>query len=282
MANLQQLKSRIESVEKTASITKAMYQIASSKLVSTQDNYKKYQVFKKTFDEVMDTVISGFDTHPYMAKKDASKHKLYILISADRGLVGSYHHNLFKFFLNDIEHQDKSFLHILAIGKKAYTFAKKHQIELINERIIPNYDQISELTYPKYMSNIVEQFLNNSIGEIVVYSNHFVNNMSQKPISEVLLPLKPKEKSENFNKNLMIYEGGRHKVLSEIMLIYMQSRTYGLLLDAKLSEFSSRIMAMKSATDNASEALDKLKLKYNQARQHKITNDLLDISNSKL
>lgn len=282
MANLQQLKSRIESVQKTASITKAMYQIASSKLISTQDNYKKYMVYKDAFDAVMDQVLSGFDTHPYLAKKDASKHKLYILISADRGLVGSYHHNLFKFFLNNIKEQDRSYLHILAIGKKAFTFAKKNQIELINENIIPNYDQISELTYPQYMNNIVEQFINNTLGEIVVYSNHFVNNMSIKPSVEVLLPLMPKSSMMSLKQDQTIYEGGRQKVLSEVILIYMQSRTYGLLLDAKLSEFSSRILSMKSATDNASEALEKLKLKYNQARQHKITNDLLDISNSKL
>lgn len=280
MANLQALKSRIDSIDKTASITKAMYRIASSKLVSSQEKFKKYHIFKNNFDEVLKNVLKYYDIHPFMKKENESKRSLYILISADRGLVGSYHQNLFKGFLNLIQDKDKENILIVAIGKKAFSFAQKNGLKLVNEKVILNPDQVQENIFSEQITKVIDMFVINKIGSIYVYSTQFINSIKQIPVLETILPIDYKK--EPLDKENLLFEGKKENILKQVIHIYLQSRLYGLLIDAKLSEFSSRILAMKNATDNATEALNQLSLKYHQARQQKITSDLLDISNSKL
>ncbi|WP_025725375.1 ATP synthase F1 subunit gamma [Acholeplasma granularum] len=282
MANLQVLKSRIVSIEKTASITKAMYQIASSKLVSAQNAFTQYNQFKSAFDEVLNDVFKTTENNIFLNKDNRSKNKLFIIISTDRGLVGAYNQQLFKQFLDHIKDMDKNNVFVIAIGRRAFAFTNKEKLNRLNQEVILNHDDVNEATLGDYIDDLVELYVNNYYGEISVFSNKFINSMTQKPENEILLPIDIKSKVNQIAHDPYFYEGSKTDTLNDLIMIYIQSRLYGLLVDAKLSEYSSRIMAMKSATDNANEALEKLSLKYHQARQHKITNELLDISNSKL
>lgn len=282
MATLQVLKSRIDSIQKTAAITKAMYQISSSKLVSAQNAYQQYYKFKDAFDEVLNDVLNVEEHSDFLDKKQKSEKKLFILISGDRGLVGGYHVQLFKHFLEHIKDMDRSNIFLITIGRRAHGFAGKQNLQTINEKIILNHDAIDEAILVDYLEDLVSLYMADHYGEISVFSNKFINSMSQVPENEVLLPIKVKSIKKKKAHDPYFYEGSKVDTISDLMMIYMQSRIYGLIVDAKLSEYASRIMAMKNATDNATEALEKLSLKYHQARQHKITNELLDISNSKL
>jgi len=281
MGNLQVLKSRIASIEKTAAITNAMYKIASSKLVAAQNAFKQYNIFKTAFDNVLSEALNVNSKNLYTETKKRSMRKLFIIISADRGLVGGYHQQLFKSFLAHIETFDKNDIFVVTIGRRAYGFAKKEKLNIVNEEIILNHDDIDESILNKYMGSMMQLYLENQYGEISVFSNRFINSMSQVPKNEVLLPMKTTKVNKKAYDTYM-YEGSKTDTINDLIMIYVQSRLYGLLVDAKLSEYASRIMAMKNATDNAKDALDRLNLKYHQARQQKITGELLDISNAKL
>lgn len=282
MATLQSLKSRIESITKTASITKAMYQIASSKLVTAQNAYEKYYEFKDAFDDILSDVFNVEENNLFLETVNRSEHKLFILISGDRGLVGGYHVQLFKNFLEHIQKFNKEHVHVITIGRRAYTFADKQKLNRINKEIIFNHDDIDESILIDYMKNIVKLYVDNFYGEISVFSNKFINSMTYIAENEVLLPLKLKPVKEKKPYDSYHYEGSKMDNIKDLIMLYVQSRLYGTIVDAKLSEYTSRIMAMKNATDNATDALEKLNLKYHQARQQKITNELLDISNAKL
>jgi len=282
MANLQVLKSRIDSIEKTASITKAMYQIASSKLMSAQNAYEQYYKFKNAFDEVLNDVLNVEENTYFLETKQRSDKKLFILISGDRGLVGGYHQQLFKQFLEHIKDMDRANVYVITIGRRAHAFSSKQGLQRINEEVILNHDAIDESILVDYMDHLVDLYTSNHYGEISVFSNKFINSMSQVPENEILLPIKVKTVKKKKAHDPYFYEGSKVNTINDLIMIYIQSRIYGLIVDAKLSEYASRIMAMKNATDNATEALQKLNLKYHQARQHKITNELLDISNYKL
>src|SRR5690606_25092269 len=104
-----------------------------------------------------------------------------ILISADRGLVGGYHQQLFKKFLSHIEAMDRKHVFVITIGKRAYTFATKEKLNRINQNMIPNHDQVDESIISSYMTNIIQSYLENHYGQISVFSNKFVNSMTQTP-----------------------------------------------------------------------------------------------------
>lgn len=280
MSNLQELKSRIESIDKTASITKAMHRIAASKLLSAQQNFNRYQQFKEEFDQVLGEIVTYLPEHLYVKGHSKIHTRLYILITSDRGLAGGYHQQLFIEFLKEIKSYDPSDVFVLAIGKKGFYFAKKQSFNLINDQVISNKDQLSVVNYAAYVDMIEHDYKEGKYGYVSLFYNHFVNAVKQQPQNKQILPVDMKFASKASTPDFL-YEGSKHKIFDDMVLIYLQSRIYGAMVDAKLSEFSARIVAMKQSTDNALEAKEALNLKYNQARQQKITNDLLDIINGK-
>jgi F-type H+-transporting ATPase subunit gamma len=123
--------------------------------------------------------------------------------------------------------------------------------------------------------SLVSGFINGSIDKLVIVYNHFVNSLTIETKGEVLLPL------DNINGDVVekeyLFEGGINKTLDEIIPMYIQTVIYGIILDAKTAEHSSRMNSMKNATDNANEIIDKLQILYNRARQSAITTELIDI-----
>ncbi len=279
MANLQALKGRIESIDKTASITKAMHRIAASKLVAAQQQYEQYHVFKEDFEKVIQDLVYHLPEHHYVKGHPNKGRHLYILISSDRGLAGGYHQQLFAEFLKTVKEHGIDAVDVFVIGKKGFYFAQKQAFHVINQTFVSNKDQLSIINYDTYVDMIEKKYQAGIYESIKVYYNHFVNTMKQEPRAVQLLPVTRNE--FHVSEHDFLYEGQKEHVFDEVIFIYLQSSIYGAMVDAKLSEFSARIVAMNQATDNATEALETLRLKYNQARQQKITSDLLDITNGK-
>ena len=279
MATIQSLKSRIESIKKTAAITKAMHRIAASKLNSTQNLLQRYRFFESELNKVITEVTNQIQDHQLLTTKIATK-KLYILITSDRGLAGGYHQQLFNAFLQRVSGIPKSEFSLLVIGKKGFYFAQKNGFEVINTEVISNRDQLSVINYTQYIDIIEQLFLTGKIQDVTLVYNHFINALKQEVTFETLLPIKIQPLEQNIDRDFL-YEGEPAQILENLIIIYLQSRIYGVMVDAKLSEFSSRIVAMKQATDNSNEVLSVLQLQYHQARQQKITSDLLDIANGK-
>jgi F-type H+-transporting ATPase subunit gamma len=209
--------------------------------------------------------------------------RLFVLITSDRGLAGGYHQQLFNAFLQETKELAKESIVLLTIGRKGFFFGRKHQYQMVNEEHISNRDQISGTNYAMYVEIIEKMFLNKQIKDITLVYNHFVNALKQEVKFETLLPVSfTDDEFSMAEEHDYLYEGHPNDIFENMILIYLQSRIYGVMVDAKLAEFSSRIVAMKQATDNSNDVLEKLELQYNQARQHKITADLLDISNGKI
>jgi len=282
MSAIQSLKRRIESITKTASITKAMHRIAASKLNSTQNMLESYQYFKTELEKVLLDVSHHIKDQQFLEAKPTNK-RLFILITSDRGLAGSYHQQLFNAFLEQTKHLNQEDIIILVIGKKGFFWAKKNNYQLINQEAISNRDQLSVVSYANHANYVEELFIQSKIKDITLVYNHFINALKQEVKFETLLPVNISENLMNQTDALeFMYEGAPDKIFEDLIAIYLQSRIYGVMVDAKLSEFAARIVAMKQATDNSNEVLRKLNLQYHQARQQKITADLLDIVNGKV
>ena len=269
------VRSRIASTKKTSQITKAMYMVSSSKVKRSQQAYLNYQDFLNRIKELVAITLknTGEDFSYPMFEKREVKTTAYLLISSDTGLAGPYNTNVFKRFEQLVEN-DSNYL-VWTIGRKAYSYVKGKKYPLINTKALLIRDDVQYIDIVPLAKQIVQAYLTGEIDKIVIVYNHFVNSLNIEVREEVLLPIEPIETSEI--KTEYLFEGGILDIVDEIMPMYMQAVVYGIILDAKISEHSSRMNAMKNATDNATEVIDQLQILYNRARQSAITTELIDI-----
>ena len=270
------VRSRIASTKKTSQITKAMYMVSSSKVKRSQQTYLNYQDFLNRIKEMVAITLknAGEDFSYPMFEKREVKTTAYLLISSDTGLAGPYNTNVFKHFEQLVENETNDYL-VWTIGRKAYSYVKGKNYPLINTSPLLIRDDVLYIDIVPLAKQIVHAYLSGEIDEIVIVYNHFVNSLNIEVKSEVLLPIEPIETSNVETEYL--FEGGIFDIVDEIMPMYIQAVVYGIILDAKISEHSSRMNAMKNATDNATEVIDKLQILYNRARQSAITTELIDI-----
>ena len=270
------VRSRIASTKKTSQITKAMYMVSSSKVKRSQQTYLNYQDFLNRIKEMVAITLknAGEDFSYPMFEKREVKTTAYLLISSDTGLAGPYNTNVFQHFEQLVENETNDYL-VWTIGRKAYSYVKGKNYPLINTSPLLIRDDVLYIDIVPLAKQIVHAYLSGEIDKIVIVYNHFVNSLNIEVKSEVLLPIEPIETSNVETEYL--FEGGIFDIVDEIMPMYIQAVVYGIILDAKISEHSSRMNAMKNATDNATEVIDKLQILYNRARQSAITTELIDI-----
>ena len=270
------VRSRIASTKKTSQITKAMYMVSSSKVKRSQQAYFNYQDFLDRMRALVAKTLNsvGDDFHYPMFEKREVKTTAYLLISSDTGLAGAYNANVFKHFEQLVATNSGSYV-VGTIGRKAFAYIKSKKHPLINTTPTLIRDDVMYVDIVPLAKTLVSGYLNGSIDRLVIIYNHFVNSLTQETKHEILLPLDHID-GEVISKEYL-FEGGVLKTLDEIIPMYIQTVIYGIILDAKTSEHSSRMNSMKNATDNATEVIDKLQILYNRARQAAITTELIDI-----
>jgi F-type H+-transporting ATPase subunit gamma len=270
------VKGRINSTKKTSQITKAMYMVSSSKVKRSQQTYYSYQDFLNRIRQLVVTTLNntGADFSYPMFEKREVKTTAYLLISSDTGLAGPYNTNVFKHFEQLVVNDKTNYL-VWTIGKKSYSYVKSKGHPLINTSPLLIRDDVQYIDIVPIAKQIVHAYLTGEIDKIVIVYNHFVNSLNIEVKDEILLPIEPIVTSDI--KTEYLFEGGILDIVDEIMPMYIQAVVYGIILDAKISEHSSRMNAMKNATDNATEVIDKLQILYNRARQSAITTELIDI-----
>ncbi len=280
MANsLREVKSRINSTRNTAQITKAMYMVSQSKVKKAERTYKSYKDFMARITSmVSDISTRAAEDYPHklLAKRDVNK-TLYLIITSDRGLAGAYNSNIYKALeerINETHKSNKEFS-VASIGKLGYSFIKRKKYPLYQKKSIFIRDDVQFIDIQPVVKKIINLYLTEEIDKFVIVYNHFVNSLTQEVRFEELLPIKPIEGKKNDID--FVYESGIEKTLDLILPMYVEDVIYGIILDAKCAEHSARMNAMKSATDNAEEVIDKLQLLYNRARQSVVTNELIDI-----
>lgn len=277
--SLREVKLRISSTKSTAQITKAMHMVSQSKVKKAEKTYKSYKDFMSRIEQMVAQIVSkaGDDyIHPLLTDREVNK-TCYLIITSDRGLAGPYNSSLFKALEDRITeaHKDNSEFVTAAIGKKGFSFIKKRRYSLLQDDAIFVRDDVMFTDILPLAKKIIDSYLNFEIDKLVIVYNHYVNSLTQEVTFEELLPIKS---IDNASLEVdYIYETGIEKTLDLVLHMYIQDMIYGIILDAKTSEHSARMNAMRNATDNALEVIEKLQLLYNRARQSAITTELIDI-----
>ena len=280
MANsLREVKIRIASTKATAQITKAMFMVSQSKVKRAEKTYKSYKDFMNRISSMVSQIVdkaSGEYVHPMLKEREVKK-TAYFVISSDRGLAGAYNSSIFKALTEHIEnnHKNNDEFVTAAIGKKGFAYLKRMNYPLLDNKATFIRDDVQFIDIKELASKIIQEYLDEKIDKLVLVYNHYVNSITQEVKFEQLLPIKKIEGEATSTD--YIYESGLEKTIDLMLPMYAEDVIYGSILDAKTAEHSARMNAMKSATDNALEIIDKLQLLYNRARQNVVTTELIDI-----
>lgn len=285
MASTRQLKSRIRSVKSTKQITKAMQMVAASKMRRTQDVAKASTPYVRVANELMTYLASQGATseHPLFQRRKLKK-RLIILIAADKGLAGAYNTNVLRKYLEllrrDNEHGIQN--QTIAVGRKAAQFATR----LKGNEIVGTYedipDQPSGTAFYTMLDTARDMFVAGEVDAVTVVYTDFISSITQEAAFIRLLPAGTELHSDPITVRNSVadakYEPSIPEVLDAIAYRLVGARLFQALLDSRASEHSMRMLAMKNASDNASDLIDDLSLAMNKARQGAITQELSEIS----
>ena len=280
MAGGREIVTKIRSVENTMKVTSALEMVSASKIRKSQDLMKESRPYARMMHRVIGHLGKANPEyrHPFTIKHPDVKKVGYIVISSDRGLCGGLNNNLFKKMLADMGEWQKKDVEIclVALGKKAIAYFKNIKIEMMAAASdFGEKPQIEDLIGP--IRSMLEDYRDNKVDRVYLVHNDFVNTMVQTPVIEQLLPLPPTDDEEVRDIWDYIYEPDAETLLNSVMTRYIEALVYQGVLENLASEHAARMIAMKSATDNASDLIDDLNLVYNKARQAAITQEISEI-----
>ncbi|HEY8992264.1 MAG TPA: ATP synthase F1 subunit gamma [Candidatus Microsaccharimonas sp.] len=281
MASTQLLKSRIRSVKSTRQITKAMQLVAASKMRRAQEATKASAPYTEAARELLAglSTRTSVKSHPLFAQR-VVKNRLMIVIASDKGLAGAYNSNIGKVYVNELRADDKAGIKnkTIAVGRKASQLAAR----LKDTEIIGAYEELPDQPDGNQLRAILDSARNHfTAGEVdavdVIYTN-FVSSMTQEAKVLRVLPAGFDDTIKPIVSGDITYEPGTAEVLDGVTYRLVGAQIFQALLDARASEHSMRMIAMKNASDNASDLIDDLTLEMNKARQSAITQELAEIS----
>ena len=270
-----EIKTRIRSMESTKQITKAMEMVAASKLRRAQaqvlSSRPYFEILYSTINEIVDSTSDL--SSPYLTERKGGK-AVYIVIAGDRGLAGGYNSNVLKMVMEQIQEKDAT---VLPIGKKAVDFFQTRKVPMIDVR----YATAEGVTLGDCFTMakaLCKQFLAGEFDEIHIAYTNFVSVLSQTPGTLRLLPLiRENTGREGTIHTDMVYEPDGAEVFERIVPEYLGGIVYGALCESRASEQAARRTAMDAATQNADDMIADLSLKFNQARQAAITQEITEI-----
>ena len=285
MPSTRQLKTRIRSVNSTKQITKAMQLVAASKMRRAQESTKASTPYTVAADELLAYLASQgvTDEHPLFVKRTI-KSRLIIVIASDKGLAGAYNSNLFKRYLELLQRDDERGIKNISItvGRKISQFASR----LKDTEILGSYDDMPDhpagATFHAILDAAVGMYESGEVDAVTVVYTNFASSITQNAEWMRLLPAgtpvasDPSEISNSVSDAK--YEPSPAEVLDAVAYRLVGARLFQALLDSRASEHSMRMLAMKNATDNASDLVEDLTLAMNKARQGAITQELAEIS----
>lgn len=293
MANLRDIRRRIKSVKNTRQITRAMQLVSSSKMKRAQDAAVAGRPYALLLADLLDTVGEKLDltgatiSHPFFEKREV-KTRGILLLSTDKGLCGPLNTNLFRKISDEVKGNAK----FVAVGRKAVQFVSRSKRDLIADFTISDKAHFQELR--PMLKLLIDAYLNGEVDTIEVAYPSFVNVLVQEPVIQSMLPivdlrevldeLKKRVAGEDSilaarsDKREMVFEPSAEAVLDQLPDLYVKVIIHQLVLESRAAEYSARMVAMKAATDNASNLVDDLTLDYNKARQAAITQEILEIA----
>jgi F-type H+-transporting ATPase subunit gamma len=287
MANTQDIRRRIKSIRNTAQITKAMQMVAASKMRKAQQQALAGRPYATLMNKVLVSLQKRTDprTHPLLQIRPVEK-ELVIVMSTDKGLAGALNTNLFR----EVSHFEPAKSVYVVTGRKARQFVTRTKRELLADFELK--DSPSFVETKAIAKFATEKFLNREVDKVTVLYTQFINTINQKPLARTLLPISSFDlakgdplEGEKEDVDLMatyVFEPNAEVVLDIMLPYYLQYQVFQMILDARASEHSARMVAMKNATDNANQFIKDLTLEYNKMRQASITTELLEISTAQM
>ncbi len=287
---LRDIRRRIKSVKNTSQITKAMELVASSKMRKAQQKALAGKPFAKLFNNIMKAMSGRVEDlkHPWLTERPVKK-ELVLMISTNRGLCGGLNVNLAREAL-EFPADTTGFVSLGRKGTQSIVRAKRN--------LVADFERKEDFTFldAKHISEfLIERFDNGEYDRVNILFTNFINTLTQKPLVKQLLPIidlnmvagiNDQQKDEKVSTDLDKVQGGVEfkfepdpaTVLGEVLPYYIHFMIYQTMLEAEASEHSARMVAMKSATDNAKQLIKDLTLVYNRERQASITKEILEIS----
>ncbi len=281
MSSTRALKTRTRSVKSTRQITKAMQLVAASKMRRTQDATKASEPYTRAARELLTYLSSQGLTkqHPLFARREIKK-RLLIVVAGDKGLAGAYNGNVMKQYLRELNSDAKSGIknETIAIGRRATQFVTR----LKNVEMTGVYENLPDKPSSRELYAILEtvqnKFLQGEVDTVDIIYTEFKNSLVQVALTRHILPAGFEEIAVRDAVRDAAYEPSLEAVLDSVTHRLIGAQIFQALLDARASEHSMRMVAMKNATDNASDLIEDLTLAINQARQSAITQELAEIS----
>jgi F-type H+-transporting ATPase subunit gamma len=290
-ANTRDIRRRIKSVKNTAQITKAMQMVAASKMRKAQQVALAGRAYAELLSKALRSVAAGAEegAHELLGAREVKK-ELVIVVSPDKGLCGALNTNLFR----EVAKFDPAKTVFVASGRKATQFLTRTNRELVAE--FPLKDSPTFLETKAIGKFIMEKFTSGEVDKVTVVFTDFINTLSQLPKAKTILPVTSLEvvigvggehevaesKAADSDATEYLFEPNVGAVLSAVLPHHVYFQIYQMILDARASEHSARMVAMKSATDNAKQLIKDLTLEYNKIRQASITTELLEITSAQM
>ena len=279
MAAGKEIRGKIKSVENTKKITKAMEMVAASKMRKAQDRMRATRPYAEKIRKVIGHLrLANPDfKHPYMVEREV-KSVGFIVISTDRGLAGGLNVNLFKSTLAAMrEWQNKGVnVSMCLIGSKGVQFFRRLNVEtLATVTHLGDRPHVADLIGT--VKVMLDQYREGKLDRLFLIHNEFINTMSQKPVVRQLLPVVTEDEDKLQKLWDYIYEPSAAELLDGVLMRYIESQVYQGAVENVACEMAARMVAMKSATDNAGKLIEELQLIYNKARQAAITKEISEI-----
>ena len=281
MANLKEVKERINSVSSTQQITKAMKMVAAAKLRKAQDKITQMRPYSQKLTAILNNISSGSESNMEIvyAQEREVRNVLIIPITSDKGLCGAFNSNVLKATVVDMDtHFAGKNITVLPLGKKAFEFFKKRGYNVIGDY----YQVFSDVSFDNVKDAaeyVMKAFEDEVYDQVVMVYNEFKNVATQIVQVEQFLPIQKAEVTEDLaaTDTDYIVEPSQAFIIEELVPNSLKIQFYKAVLDSNASEHGARMTAMDKATENAGELLKELKLIYNRTRQAAITNEILEI-----
>jgi F-type H+-transporting ATPase subunit gamma len=273
------LRRRIKSVKNTAQITKAMQMVAAAKMRKAQAAAVAGRPYQEMLSRILAAVRGRVDptSHELLAVRPV-KRELILIFSTDKGLCGPLNTNLFR-ELTDVDREKTEFA---VMGRKAVQFIARTRRNLTADFALKDPVRFADVRPIARLAS--DKFISGEVDQVRVLYPKFVNTLTQQPVLRNLLPIPAEELEAQAagTPSEYLFEPDEHGVLDAILPHYVAFQLFQMALNARASEHSARMVAMKNATDNAKQLIKDLTLEYNKVRQENITTELLEITTAQL
>ena len=285
MANLRDIRNRIESIKNTQQITRAMKMVAAAKLRKAQDRIIETRPYASKLKEVVGRMVENAGGENVLLDRlESTDNVLFIVVGSDRGLCGAFNNNLFKVVENTIEedyqeYKESGNLSLICIGKQATKHFGKRDYKIKSQ--YPGFwDEIEFNKATEIMKSVVADFKSGRFDEVQLVYNEFKSVIAQNRLVEQVLPIQPSSlvgEDTEIPEAEYIFEPDANDILKKLLPLHLNLQLWKAILESNAAEQGARMTAMDNATENAQEMKEDLQLEYNRARQSAITTEISEI-----